>query len=84
MDRAQLQDPWKLERARQGKLLNLLRVIDRTKGTQEFVAMPAYEDHGDFLLDGCTMILPVCDTDEERARVIAHFDELYLQEFAAK
>jgi hypothetical protein len=71
-----------LERARHGAA-SLLRIIDRDKGTQEFVALPADKDYVDLLLDGCTFIFPATDTLEERAAVIRQFDDAWRAEQGA-
>lgn len=79
---AEPRDPWTVERARHGAA-SLLRVIDRDKGEQEFVGLPAQPDHSDLVLDGCTFILPATETLEERAAVIREYDEAWRAQNAA-
>jgi hypothetical protein len=72
--------PWTDQRARNGKLATLVRVIDLAADRQEFVFLaPTLPDNlMDLAFDGETVILPkALRTNAEVAEIVARFDERY-------
>ncbi len=78
--------PWDAERARYGKLVPTLRVIDVQRGSDEFRPLQALPNHGELHLDGCTLIVGLERglSDEERRALIERFDAAWRARQAAE